>query len=226
VVVTTLKIEFIDSLSRVAADTWNAITGTDYPFTRHEFLHALERSGAVGESSGWITSHILVWREQELIAVMPLYKKLHSYGEYVFDWSWANAYQRYGYNYYPKLLCAIPFTPATGPRLCVKAGADSEVNRVEIAAAIINKLQQKICGVASSLHILFPGATEGAEFAALGLSERSGVQYHWHNAGFTDFDSFLATFNSRKRKSLRRERDRVAAQGIVLTQNAAVTEDI
>jgi predicted N-acyltransferase len=209
-----LKIEFIDSLSRIAADTWNAITGIDYPFTRHEFLHALERSGAVGEASGWIPSHILVWREAELIAVMPLYKKLHSYGEYVFDWSWANAYRRYGYNYYPKLLCAIPFTPTTGPRLCIEAG--SAESRAEIAAAVVNTLRQKICGVASSLHILFPDATEGAELAALGLSERTGVQYHWHNAGFADFDSFLATFNSRKRKSLRRERERVAEQGIAL----------
>jgi predicted N-acyltransferase len=218
-----LKIEFIDSLSRVDAATWNAVTGTDYPFTRHEFLDALERSGAVGKSSGWITSHALVWRDTELVAAMPLYKKTHSYGEYVFDWSWADAYRRYGYSYYPKLLCAIPFTPATGPRLCVKAGAD----RAKIAGAIVAALRQDACGDASSLHILFPDETEGAEFEALGLSERSGVQYHWHNAGFADFDSFLATFNSRKRKSLRRERERVAEQGIALRtlEGTAITTD-
>lgn len=207
-----MKIELIDSLSRVAAETWNTIAGTDYPFTRHEFLYALERSGAASEESGWIAAHVLAWRDTTLVGVMPLYRKLHSYGEYVFDWSWANAYRRYGYAYYPKLLCAIPFTPATGPRLCVRDGED----RAEIAAAIVNHLQQHACGNASSLHILFPDASEGAAFAALGLSERSGVQYHWHNAGFADFDAFLATFNSRKRKSLRRERERVAEQGIAL----------
>jgi uncharacterized protein len=207
-----LKIEFIDSLSRIEARLWNSVAGTDYPFTRHEFLDALERSGAIGRDSGWITSHALAWRGTTLVAVMPLYKKMHSYGEYVFDWSWADAYRRYGYAYYPKLLCAIPFTPATGPRLCVHADA----NRAEIAGAIVAAIKDSACGETSSLHILFPDPAEGAVFGALGLSERSGVQYHWHNAGFADFDAFLATFNSRKRKSLRRERARVAEQGIAL----------
>lgn len=207
-----MKIEFIDSLARVPAATWNAVTGIDYPFTRHEFLYALECSGAASEDSGWIAAHVLVWREAELIAVMPLYEKLHSYGEYVFDWSWANAYQRYGYAYYPKLLCAIPFTPATGQRLCIKAGE----NLTAIATLIVKALQQMTGGKFSSLHILFPEPEEGAALAALGLSERSGVQYHWRNNNFADFDSFLATFNSRKRKNLRRERERVAQQGITL----------
>lgn len=207
-----MNIEYIDSIEHIAADAWNAIAGTDYPFTRHEFLHALERSGAADADSGWQAAHVLVRRNDALVAVMPLYRKTHSYGEYVFDWSWADAYRRYGYAYYPKLLCAIPFTPATGPRLCVRAGEDFAA----VAAAVVNALQQHLCGVASSLHILFPDREAGAAFAALGLSERTGVQYHWYNDGFADFDAFLATFNSRKRKSLRRERERVAEQGVTL----------
>lgn len=206
-----MNIEFIDSLANISADAWNAVAGTDYPFTRHEFLSALEFSGAADADSGWGASHVLVRRGSELVAVMPLYRKTHSYGEYVFDWSWADAYHRYGYAYYPKLLCAIPFTPATGPRLCVRAGE----NLAEIAAIVVDALRQQ-CDTASSLHILFPDAEAGTTFAALGLSERSGVQYHWFNEGFADFEAFLATFSSRKRKNLRRERERVAAQGLTL----------
>jgi uncharacterized protein len=208
-----VKIELIDSLDQISADEWNAVAGTDYPFTRHEFLHALERSGAANASSGWLAAHVLVKRDNRLIAAMPLYEKNHSYGEYVFDWSWADAYRRYGYQYYPKLLCAIPFTPATGPRLCIREGE----NYAAIAAAIIETLQQKIhASKYSSLHILFPAHAERAALLELGLSERSGVQYHWRNEGYADFDAFLATFNSRKRKSLRRERERVTAQGLTL----------
>jgi predicted N-acyltransferase len=217
-----LKIELIDSLSRVAPNDWNAIAGTDYPFTRHEFLYALEHSGAASMDSGWQAQHVLVKHDDTLIAVMPLYLKSHSYGEYVFDWSWADAYRRYGYRYYPKLLCAIPFTPATGPRLCIRAGEDY----AEIAAAVIHTLQKKIQKSSySSLHILFPNTIEHRALAAAGLSQRSGVQYHWHNDGFSDFDAFLATFNSRKRKSLRRERERVAAQGLTLRtlEGSAIT---
>lgn len=208
-----MNIELIDSLSRITATAWNAIAGVDYPFTRHEFLAALEHSGAANAASGWQAQHVLVKRGDTLIAVMPLYLKSHSYGEYVFDWSWADAYRRYGYRYYPKLLCAIPFTPATGPRLCVAAGE----NYAQIAAAVIRALQKKIQTAAySSLHILFPEQAEGNAFTAAGLSQRSGVQYHWHNNNFADFDAFLATFNSRKRKNLRRERDKVVAQGLAL----------
>jgi len=208
-----MKIELIESLAQVTAAAWNDVAGIDYPFTRHEFLFALEDSGAANADSGWQASHVLVKRNDNLIAVMPLYEKNHSYGEYVFDWSWADAYRRHGYNYYPKLICAIPFTPATGPRLCIRSGE----NYAEIAAAVIEFLQQKISRSAySSLHILFPQQTEIAAFSACGLSERSGVQYHWRNDNYADFDAFLATFNSRKRKGLRRERERVVAQGLTL----------
>lgn len=208
-----LRIEFIDSIGAIAAADWNAIAGTDYPFTRHEFLHSLEASGCADKDSGWQPQHILVTRANRLIAVMPLYLKFHSYGEYVFDWSWADAYHRHGKNYYPKYLAAIPFTPATGPRLCIAAGE----NMLEVAAQIVATIKQRMDKFArSSLHVLFPQPDFGAALSALGLSERSGAQYHWYNHNFSDFDDFLATFNSRKRKNVRKERARIAEQNLQL----------
>lgn len=206
-----MKIEFIDSLGAISATAWNAIAGIDYPFTRHEFLYALERSGSADTDSGWQPSHALVTRDNALIAVMPLYLKLHSYGEYVFDWAWADAYQRHRRRYYPKLLSAIPFTPATGPRLCIAPGEDG----TEIATLLIAALKKKIAATdISSLHILFPEASAAVDLARTGLSERWGAQYHWFNRDYCSFDDFLATFASRKRKNLRKERARVAEQGL------------
>ncbi len=206
-------IEFIDSLSQISADAWNAVAGTDYPFTRYEFLSALEQTGCADRDSGWQAQHTLVKRDGRLIAVMPLYLKYHSYGEYVFDWSWADAYRRYGRPYYPKLLDAIPFTPATGPRLCV---ADSE-NPSTLIWQIIDALRDRMerAGI-SSLHILFPQPELRTALLQAGLSERTGVQYHWFNNNYSSFDDFLATFSSRKRKNLRKERARITEQGLVL----------
>jgi predicted N-acyltransferase len=208
------QIRFIDTLDAVAPDAWNAVAGTDYPFIRHEFLGALERSGCVGTTaSGWLSEHALVERDGVLVALLPLYRKLHSYGEYVFDWGWADAYRRHGLPYYPKLLAAIPFTPATGPRLCVAAGENAD----EIVALLIDTLRQRVRREAlSSLHILFPSPGNRALFDARGLSTRLGVQYHWHNRGYRDFDDFLAACNARKRKTLRRERAKVVEQGVRL----------
>lgn len=208
-----VHIEFIDTLAAISADAWNAIAGTDYPFTRHEFLYALERSGSADTDSGWQPLHALIKRGERLIGVMPLYLKTHSYGEYVFDWAWADAYERYRRRYYPKLLCAIPFTPASGPRLCIAPGED----RTDISARLITSLQQKIAATdISSLHILFPEPRDAAALAPTGLSERWGAQYHWFNRGYESFEDFLATFSSRKRKNLRKERERVAEQGLVV----------
>jgi uncharacterized protein len=218
-----MRVTLIDSLAEIAPDAWNAVTGTDYPFTRHEFLYALERSGAASTSSGWQPRHALVRRGTDLIAVLPLYSKHHSYGEYVFDWSWADAYRRYRRAYYPKLLCAIPFTPATGPRLCVIPGE----NAPQIAELIVGELKRQMQqSDFSSLHILFPEAEACELFTQLGLSVRHGAQYHWFNNDFTSFDDFLATFSSRKRKNLRKERERVLEQGLTLTtlEGAQISE--
>ncbi|HEY3698575.1 MAG TPA: GNAT family N-acetyltransferase [Spongiibacteraceae bacterium] len=208
-----MKIEFIDSITAISAAQWNAIAGTDYPFTRHEFLHILESSGCTNSGSGWQPQHVLVKRGNDVIAVMPLYLKYHSYGEYVFDWSWADAYRRHGLQYYPKMLCAIPFTPATGPRLCVAPAENCD----DIAAQVIAALRRRIdVGDLSSLHILFPQPELSNALKQAGLSERLGVQYHWFNRKFSSFDDFLATFNSRKRKNLRKERARIAEQELQL----------
>ncbi len=208
-----LTLRFIDSLNAVAAADWNAVAGLDYPFTRHEFLHALEASGATTADSGWQPRHLLVYRGERLVALLPLYLKDHSYGEYVFDWAWADAYARHGRRYYPKLLAAIPYTPAPGPRLCVLEGEDRTALRQRVVAALREEAER--CD-ASSLHILFAEEGEAEALAEQGLATRLGAQYHWFNRGYADFDAFLTGFNSRKRKSLKRERRRVAEQGVTL----------
>ena len=219
-----VNIEFADSLSAVSAAEWNSVAGTDYPFTRHEFLNNLEQSGCADRDSGWHSQHLLVRRDELLIAVMPLYLKYHSYGEYVFDWSWADAYRRHGIPYYPKLLGAIPFTPATGPRLCVAAGENADAIASQIIAALRDRMERANI---SSLHILFPQPELRSALLQAGLSERTGVQYHWFNDNFSSFDDFLATFSSRKRKNLRKERARIAEQelGLRVLEGSDITTE-
>jgi hypothetical protein len=209
----SLTAEFITSLDRVAADSWNSISGTDYPFTRHEFLYGLERSGCTTAESGWQPCHLLLRDETGIQALMPMYLKSHSYGEYVFDWSWADAWQRSGLQYYPKLVSAIPFTPATGPRLLTRAGTDT--------AAIWDAALQAIARFASqqdisSWHLLFPAEQVSRQLLQRGLHQRVATQFHWFNQDYSCFDDFLAGFSSRKRKGLRRERARVTEQGLSL----------
>jgi predicted N-acyltransferase len=210
---TAIEARLLHSLRHVDRDDWNAVAGGDYPFLRHEFLLALEESGCTTAESGWQPCHVTLRRAGELIALMPLYLKSHSYGEYVFDWSWAEAWHRHGQDYYPKLLTAIPFTPATGPRLCV---ADDE-NRHEMTTALFAAVQKlaEDQGL-SSWHVLFPTAEEAGQLETLGATTRVGSQFHWFNRGYGSFDDFLGEFNSRKRKSLKRERRRVREQGISL----------
>lgn len=208
-----LQLEFVNTIADVGAEAWNKAAGCDYPFTRYEFLHALESSGAVAKDKGWQAHHLVIYRDAQLIGVMPLYIKSHSYGEYVFDWSWADAYQRHGRLYYPKLLSAIPFTPATGPRLCLV----DEGDRGELMTELASKLPAHAKDIgASSLHILFSRAEMATIWAQEGLLQRIGPQYHWYDRNYGDFEGFLAAFSSRKRKSLRKERRVVAEQGLTL----------
>ena len=209
----TLSGEFLSSLNQVDADQWDGLCATDYPFLRHRFLLGLEQTGCTTAESGWQPSHLLLRDGESIVAALPLYLKSHSYGEYVFDWSWAEAWQRSGLEYYPKLVSAIPFTPATGPRLCTAAGIDTAAAWQSAIAAIQAFAQRQ--GL-SSWHVLFPEQTVSDELLALGLPQRSSVQFHWLNDDYRDFDDFLAGFTSRKRKSLRRERKRVVEQGLEL----------
>jgi predicted N-acyltransferase len=205
--------EFLGSLGQFDADDWNSVCGGDYPFLRHEFLWGLEKTACTTAETGWQPCHLVIRRGNELIALMPLYLKSHSYGEYVFDWSWADAWRRSGLEYYPKLVTAIPFTPATGPRLCVGAGEDS--NAVwPVALQAIQQFAQRQ-GI-SSWHLLFPQEADSLLLLEAGMHRRSATQFHWFNRGYGSFDDFLSGFSSRKRKNLRRERNRVTEQGLVL----------
>jgi predicted N-acyltransferase len=208
-----LEVHFLTAVEQIPAAQWNAITGTDYPFLRHEFLSCLEQTGCTDGESGWQPCHATLYRGEKLIAVMPLYLKSHSWGEYVFDWGWADAWQRQGLKYYPKLVTAIPFTPATGPRLCLAEDEAREAIFPMMFQAVKQLAEQE---GASSWHLLFPRADEASVLKENGSSIRMGSQFHWFNRDYSNFDDFLQRFNSRKRKSLRRERRRVEEQGIEL----------
>jgi len=205
--------EFLTSLEQIPAAQWNAITGTDYPFLRHEFLYGLEKTACTTAGTGWQPCHLLLRRGSEVAAVMPLYLKSHSYGEYVFDWSWADAWRQSGLPYYPKLVTAIPFTPATGPRLCAAPGEDADQCLRAAVDAVQQLARQRHI---SSWHLLFPEDAVNQKLLDAGLHRRAATQFHWFNDGYGSFEDFLATFNSRKRKALNKERRRVAEQGLVL----------
>jgi predicted N-acyltransferase len=210
---TTLSLELLTSLRSIPAAQWDAVANTDYPFLSHHFLLGLETTGCTTAETGWQPCHAILRRGDRLVALMPTYLKSHSYGEYVFDWSWADAWQRQGLNYYPKLVSGIPFTPATGPRLCIAADMDPD----PVYAAMLAGIQQWAeAREISSWHCLFPSAEDSARWARLGTCTRVASQFHWFNEGYTSFDDFLASCSARKRKNLKRERRRVQEQGIEL----------
>ena len=200
------------SITEIGGEAWDACLGLDNPFVCHDFLAALEESGSVTGKTGWLPRHLALADEAgRLAAVAPLYLKSHSYGEYVFDWSWADAYQRAGGRYYPKLQCSVPFTPVTGPRLLVRPDLDKPSHRRLLAAAM-TELAQRL-GV-SSVHVTFCQNEEISAFKDLGFLERRGLQYHWENQGYKSFEDFLAALSSRKRKAIRKERRAVEEAGI------------
>jgi predicted N-acyltransferase len=202
----TLRI--LDSLEAVDANEWNALTGGN-PTLAHAFLDSLHRTGCASARSGWAPQYLTLWEGARLAGAVPLYVKSHSYGEYVFDWAWAEAYERHGIAYYPKLLCAVPFTPATGPRLLA---ADDAV-RARLAKSLLATAR---AAQVSSLHVLFPCDADAAALREAGMLERAGVQFHWRNAGYATFDDFLAALSHDKRKKIRQERRRVSEAGVTL----------
>jgi predicted N-acyltransferase len=208
-----MEVKQIHSMAQVDAADWNRLAGEAYPFMRHEFLRALEQSGSVCEQSGWIASHLLVLNDDQLVAFMPLYLKQHSWGEYVFDQQWAEAYQQQGLDYYPKWLTAIPLTPCQGTRIVIQAAIDP----LEVMHTLLNFIKQlsEQHGI-SSWHCLFPDLQQVEQLRSLGLSIREGVQFHWFNQSYRDFNDFLFTLNASKRKMLKRERRRVSEQGVRL----------
>ena len=221
---------FLESLSLLGASKWNGLTGTDNPFTRYEFLYELERTGCTSRESGWQPFHLALYEgctaslaDGSPVAVMPMYLKTNSWGEYVFDWSWANAYQSHGYGYYPKLVTAAPFTPSHGQRIFI---ADSH-DRDAIFGVIVEKLTEKASSLkVSSWHVLFPQQEESTSLTRLGLKQRVATQFHWYNRGYESFSHFLDKLNSRKRKSIKRERRQVKEQGFQfsITEGSAVSD--
>jgi predicted N-acyltransferase len=205
--------QFLSSIDDIDPAQWNRLCATDYPFLRHEFFAALENSGSTVKATGWEPHHLVVKDNQNIIAVMPLFLKYHSYGEYVFDWAWADAYHRHNIAYYPKLINAIPFTPATGPRWGIDASSNSDLVLSYCFAAINAEVEQQLL---SSCHCLFTTDTDNALFKKLGYLERLGCQYHWLNQGYGSFEAFLDTFTSRKRKNVNKERRCVSEQAITL----------
>ncbi len=199
-----------DSIADIPADAWNALAGDDV-FLRHEFLSAMERHGCASAASGWQPQHVTLWDNHDrMVGALPLYLKDNSWGEFVFDWGWANAYNQAGLSYYPKLVSAVPFTPATGTRLLMASDAPAATATTLLDAALEVAEQQRV----SSLHVLFPDPAEHAALQARGLMLRKDCQFHWHNHGYGDFEEFLSTFTAKKRKNTRRERRRIAEQGI------------
>jgi predicted N-acyltransferase len=204
-----LHLQRLTSVSAVDAADWNSLAG-DSPFLKHEFLSALEQSGCVGDGTTWQPCHLVARDDRGLAGALPLFIKYDSHGEFVFDWGWADAYERAGRNYYPKLVAAIPFTPATGQRLLLRDGLQTGVAAALLAAARSTALELG----ASSLHVLFPTDPERQTLEAAGFLARKGCQFHWANGGYRSFDEFLACFSAEKRKKAKRERRRVAEAGI------------
>jgi predicted N-acyltransferase len=201
-----MTIEVADTLSGVPAEQWNRLAGGN-PFLSHEYLSALHETGCATGRTGWAPQYLLLKSGGRVTGAMPLYLKSHSFGEYVFDWAWADAYQRNGVAYYPKLLCAVPFTPVTGPRLL--AGSDADRDRL-LAAALELARDLEV----SSFHCIFPTRAEALRMHAHGMMSRTTVQFHWSNRDYRGFDDFLATFSHDKRKKVKQERRKVEAAGI------------
>lgn len=220
-----MQIRFIDSIHQVDAADWNRLCPHDYPFVHHEFLAALEDSGCTNAATGWQIQHLLVEVDDQVIAALPGYVKNHSYGEYVFDWSWADAYRRHGFHYYPKWINAIPFTPCVGPRLlCAPNAMTAGLVNSLITALEAHCVTQQLSG----WHCLFPPGDYSHQLHEHHISQRLGCQFHWFNRDYKNFDDFLAQMNSRKRKNIIKERRQVIDQGFSFetkTGNALTAQD-
>jgi len=211
----TLEVKLVQGIAELDAASWDACVGPDQPFLGHAFLASLEESGSASSTTGWLPLHAVVEQDGQLLGCAPMYLKSHSYGEYVFDWGWADAFQRAGGRYYPKLQVAVPFSPVTGPRLLARAddGGDVDQRRRLLAAGLV-EVAKKLR--VSSLHVTFCTKAEWRLMGEMGMLQRQGQQFHWHNRGYQSFDDFLGSLKSSKRKTIRKERARVAQQGLTL----------
>ncbi|MGF1639730.1 MAG: GNAT family N-acetyltransferase [Rhodospirillales bacterium] len=206
-------VSVLASIGEVDRAAWDGCAGDDDPFVGHGFLGALEESGSVAAATGWMPRHLVARNaDGRVVGCAPLYLKSHSYGEYVFDWSWAEAYERAGGRYYPKLQAAVPFTPIAGRRLLTAADAPS--GTADLLARAMVRLSERL--QVSSVHVTFPTVDEWRRLGRDGWLLRAGHQFHWQNRGYRSFEDFLADLSSRKRKAIRKERAAVADQGVSL----------
>ena len=220
-----MKIEFLDTIERIDKNDWNKLVRKKYPFLNYEFLKALEITKCVSPEEGWTPLHIVVSEKDIVLAIMPLYVKTDSQGEFIFDWSWADAYYRNGLEYYPKLVSSIPFTPASGPRLVIADERRSE----EIIKAVSNALK-KISedNNFSSVHILLAEKEEIDLYSNEDFSLRTSYSFHWFNKEYKSFDNFLEDMTSRQRKNIKKERTKISQQGIKMKKISGheITEDM
>jgi predicted N-acyltransferase len=205
------RLSLVDSFPSLDEADWNTLQTRDNPFLSYAFLSHLERTGSVGAHNGWQPHHLALHDDNGLAAFMPAWIKTHSRGEFVFDWSWADAYHRHGRNYYPKLLCGIPWSPITGPRLLTRGATDNESLKTALAEHAVAQCADHEL---SSLHCNFVRPEDEPFLESGGMLARHDWQFHWHNHGYAGFDDFLDALKSRKRKAIRRERRRVVEQGI------------
>jgi len=213
------KLSVAHSIHEIPAPDWDALVGANNPFVEHAFLAALEDSGSLGATTGWIPAHVLV-REGagegtggtgRLVAAAPSYVRTNSYGEYIFDWAWASGAQRGGLRYYPKVTTAVPFTPATGPRLLVHPDVSEGSHRALLGEALLGLVQ---ASESSSAHVLFCSEAEARSLESLGYLCRRSYQFHWENEGWTDFDHYLAALRRKRRAEIGRERRRLRDRGV------------
>ena len=210
-----MKINFIDSIEKINKEDWDAVLSSKYPFLKYEFLKALEVTNCVSPEQGWTPLHLIASENERIVAIMPLYIKTDSQGEFIFDWSWADAYYRNGLNYYPKLVSSIPFTPASGPRILI---ADETRSREVIEE--ISKALKKITEESdfSSVHILLANKNEIKDFSQENFSLRTSYSFHWFNNHYLSFENFLQDMTSRQRKNIRKERKKINDQGVTVSR--------
>lgn len=212
---TSFVFEFISDIGQINQTDWNALAQGHGPFLQHQFLLALENSNSVCADSGWQPHHLLIYQNHTLTGILPLYIKNHSYGEYVFDFAWADAYHQHGLEYYPKLIAAIPFTPVTGSRLILRAGTSHQDLLPTIKQALITRM--KALGI-SSLHWLFVTHQASELLSENDFLPRRSVQFLWRNYQYTNFEHFLSRFTARRRKSVKKERQKIRHAGIHVTR--------
>ena len=209
-----MRVEPVFSIEQVDERAWRALEPPHFPFFDYEFLRALERSGSVGDVSGWAPSYLVCKDGERLLGALPLYLKTDSYGEYIFDWEWARAYREYGLSYYPKLVAAVPFTPATGPKLLVRRDA-GEAGRAAVGRALLDAARDlgDDLGVSSS-HALFLPKDALEQFSQRGFAVRHSLQFHWRNRGYDAFGDYLEALVSKRRRQVARERRQLEAEGL------------